>query len=247
MSSKNDLHPKSGSNQEYSSNEEPLSITEGMLADQPENDRLDFERGMSYFPPLTLILITANVVVFVWQMATGALDSEAAIIAAGALEREHLLRGEVWRLFSPMFLHGSLDHLFGNCFALYILGITCEHALGFIQSGIVYFLSGFCGSLLSIMVQPGPSVGASGAIFGLMALVVVLFYRYQKSFFIRDRRIGFVIAAWGLYTIFIGFLTPFIDNFAHIGGAIGGGIAMIFQKPTLLTKIRAPNTQNKRL
>ena len=86
-------------------------------------------------------------------------------------------------------------------------------------------------------MQPGPSVGASGAIFGLMAFIVVFLYKYQKSFFIRDRRIGFVIAAWGLLTIVFGFLSPYIDNFAHIGGAIGGAIAILFQKPFLLTKV----------
>jgi rhomboid protease GluP len=173
----------------------------------------------------------------VWQINTGSLLSKDAIIASGALERSHLFRGELWRLFSPMFLHGSLDHLIGNCFALYVLGIACEHALRFRQFGIVYFFSGFCGSLLSVMVQPGPSVGASGAIFGLMAFIVVFLYKYQKSFFIRDRRIGFVIAAWGLLTIVFGFLSPYIDNFAHIGGAIGGAIAILFQKPFLLTKV----------
>lgn len=225
MSSQNDSYSESDDGQEYSSNDEPLSITEEMLADPPEDNRMDFERGMLYFPPLTLMLITTNVVVFVWQIAIGALESREAIIAAGALEREHLLHGEVWRLFSPLFLHGSIDHLVGNCFALYVLGIASEHALGFIQFGVIYFFSGFCGSLLSVMVQPGPSVGASGAIFGLMALLVLFLYRYQKSFSIRDRRIGFVVAAWGLYTIFTGFSTLYIDNFAHIGGAMGGSIS----------------------
>jgi rhomboid protease GluP len=234
---KADSTPNSDFNQESSSEEEPLWISEDMLADQPEDTRIDFERGMSYFPPLTLMLITANVAVFVWQMTSDALESKEAIIASGALERGHLLQGEVWRLFSPMFLHGSADHLIGNCFALYILGIASEHALNFRQAGIAYFFSGLCGSLLSVIVQPGPSVGASGAIFGLMALVVVFLYKYRKSLFVRDRRIGTVIATWGLYTIVVGFLTPYVDNFAHIGGAIGGGIGMLFLKPTLLTKV----------
>lgn len=207
--------------------EKPLLIDENMLAD----NRLDFERGMSYFPPLTLILISANIIVFLWQISTGALASQAAIINAGALERTRILQGEIWRLVSPMFLHGSVDHLVGNCMALYVLGMACEHALGLRKAGIVYLLAGLSGSLLSVFISPGPSVGASGAIFGLMGSVVMFLYRYQKAFFVRDRRIGFVIAAWGLYTIALGFLTPFVDNFAHIGGAIGGSIATLFQKP----------------
>jgi rhomboid protease GluP len=198
---------------------------------------LDFERGMSYFPPLTLMLMTINTVVFMGQVATGALDSKEAIIAAGALERGHLLQGELWRLFSPMFLHGSFDHLLGNCISLYVLGIACEHALGFRRAALVYGFSGLCASLLSVMVQPGPSVGASGAIFGLMAFIVAFLYKNQKSFFIRDRRIGFVVGIWGLYTIFTGFLTPYVDNFAHIGGAIGGGLMSLWQRSNRLLPV----------
>jgi rhomboid protease GluP len=234
----NFMPPKKDRNQEGDPEEEPLSITDEMLEDLPSNSKIDFERGMSYLPPLTLALITANIVVFMWQIAAGALTSQEAIIAAGALERGHLLRGEVWRLFSPIFLHGNLDHLIGNCFALYVLGIACEHALGLKQTGMAYFFSGLCGSLFSVISQPGPSVGASGAIFGLMSLIVVFLYKYQKSFFIRDRRIGFVIATWGAYIIIIGFLSPFVDNFAHIGGAVGGFVASMFQKPFLLTRNR---------
>ena len=116
------------------SSEEPLRISKEMLEDAPENTPVDFERGMSYFTPLTLALITANILVFIWQLAVGVLLSKEAIVAAGALERDHLLHGEVWRLFSPMFLHGSFDHLVGNCFALYVLGIASEHAFGGVRT-----------------------------------------------------------------------------------------------------------------
>jgi membrane associated rhomboid family serine protease len=69
-----------------------------------------------------------------------------------------------------------------------------------------------------------------------MALMSLFFYRYQKLFFLRDRRIGFVIALWGFYTIVAGFLTPQVDNFAHLGGAIGGGVALGFYRPKVLRK-----------
>lgn len=135
-------------------------------------------------------------------------------------ERGHLLRGELWRLFSPMFLHGSIDHLISNCFALYTLGIACEHMLSFMQAGIVYFFSGLCGSLLSVLFQPGPSVGASGAIFGLMALVVVFLYKYQKSFFIRDRRIGTVIGAWGYIQLYLDSSLPMLTTLPTLGALL---------------------------
>lgn len=230
--------PESNFDRQRLAKEEPMWISEDMLSDQPEDTRIDFEQGMSYFPPLTLMLITANIVVFIWQITTGALESQEAIIASGALERGHLLQGELWRLVSPMFLHGSLSHLIGNCSALYILGIACEHVLSFRQAGMVYLFSGICGSLLSVIAQPEPSIGASGAIFGLMAFTVVFLYKHRQLLFVRDRRIGTVVAVWGLYTIAIGFLTPYVDNFAHIGGAMGGGGSIFFLKPALLTRVQ---------
>lgn len=221
--------------------EQPLLITPDLLAESPRmtrqsDRRIEFERKMSYCPRLILMLLGANVFIFIWQVMTGALSSSAAIIEAGALERAHLLQGEVWRLLSATFLHGSFDHLLGNCLVLYILGIACEHALGSRQVLVVYLISALSGSLLSVALQSGPSVGASGAIFGLMGSAIVFLYRYQKFFVIRDQRLGFVLIMWGLYAIASGFLTPYVDNFAHIGGFVGGSVATLFQKPFLLRK-----------
>src|SRR6187397_864692 len=92
---------------------EALSITADMLAPPPPpvETRIDFERGMSVVPLLSLALIAANVAVFVWEVVTGALESEGAITRAGALHRASVLHGEVWRLPWSMFLHGSVAHL----------------------------------------------------------------------------------------------------------------------------------------
>src|SRR5439155_11436932 len=84
-------------------------------------------------------------------------------------------RGEYWRLMSATLLHGSLDHLVGNAIALFILGMVCEHAFGRGQLVVLYVASGLTGSLASLMTSPGPSVGASGAIFGLQSAAIVLF------------------------------------------------------------------------
>jgi membrane associated rhomboid family serine protease len=83
-------------------------------------------------------------------------------------------------------------------------------------------------------MRPGPSVGASGAIFGLVASVVVVLYRYRDRFHLRDKRIGFVLAAWAGYQVLSGLGTPFIDNFAHLGGIAGGALATLAVTPRLL-------------
>src|SRR5687767_11301263 len=121
----------------------PVVITADMLAPDvldPRRGRIDFERGMSYWPLLTLILIAANVAVFIWQLLTGSLESAEDIIRSGALHRDSLLAGEYWRLVTPMFLHADFEHLIGNCAMLYIMGVGLEHAVGPRQSGLAYFL-----------------------------------------------------------------------------------------------------------
>lgn len=214
--------------------DEPLVITPEMLAEGSPGSKVDFERGMRAAPAFTLALIVLLVAVFVWQIATGALQSEAAVLAAGALSHERVFAGEIWRLGTAPFLHGGPDHLIGNVIVLYILGMACEHAFGPARTALVYAVSGLAGSYLSVLINPGPSVGASGAIFGVMTAVIVTLYRHQASFYVRDKRIGFVLLAWGGYQVATGFLTPFIDNWAHIGGALGGGLAALYLRPRLL-------------
>src|SRR2546422_4680607 len=104
--------------------------------------RVDFERGMRTAPPLILVLIAANVALFGWELAAGALASRESIVEAGALVRDRVLAGEWWRLVSATFLHAGWDHLLGNCLVLYVVGVACEHAFGFVPTGVVYFARG---------------------------------------------------------------------------------------------------------
>jgi len=210
--------------------QEPLIVTPDMLADEPV-ERVDFERGMTYWPPATLLLIATLVAIFGWQEGTRSLSSQAGIVDAGALVRSRVLAGEYWRMLSSMMLHGSGEHLFGNCLALYILGIAGEHALGAWRFLLLYVASGLAGSLASVLTGPGPSVGASGAIFGLMGGVVLILYRYRHVYQVRDKEIGWVLAAWGAYTILTGALDPQIDNMAHLGGLLCGALLAFAIKP----------------
>ena len=211
--------------------EEPLAITPDMLAEEQPDERVDFERGMSYWSPGTLALLVTLVVVFGWQLASGAFDSQNALIDAGALVRSRVIEGETWRLFSATVLHGSGDHLFGNCVALYILGIACEHALGAWRLLVLYLASGLAGSIASVLTGPGPSVGASGAICGLMGGVLVVLFRYRQVYHVRNKEIAWVLAGWTAYTIFIGALDPRIDNWAHLGGLLGGAVIAFGLRP----------------
>jgi rhomboid protease GluP len=205
-----------------------------MLVTPARRTPVDFERGMSLVPPLTLALMAANLAMFARELASGALTDRDTIVAAGALVRDKVLAGEVWRLVTSMFLHGGVDHLIGNMIVLYIVGMACEHALGLARTAYVYFAAGFTGAMVSLLLRPGPSVGASGAIFGLLASVVVVLYCYRGRFHLRDNRIGLVLAAWAAYQVLSGLATPYIDNAAHLGGMIGGALTTLPITPRLL-------------
>jgi rhomboid protease GluP len=186
---------------------------------------------MTYRPPATLALIVALAAIFAWQLGSGALNGEAAIVDAGALVRSRVIEGEYWRMLTAMLLHGSFEHLIGNCAALYILGMAGEHALGAWRVLVIYVASGLAGSLASVLAGPGPSVGASGAICGLMGAVVLILYRYRRAYQVRNKEIALVLAAWAGCTILIGVIDPQIDNWAHLGGLIAGALVALGIRP----------------
>jgi rhomboid protease GluP len=215
--------------------EQPIRITPDMLLSR----RVDFERRMRRVPPVTIALVVVLGTVFAGEVAFEALQSTEAIIAAGALYRDAVLDGEVWRLVTAMMLHGSGEHLVSNAIGLFILGMVCEHAFGRAQFVLLFVASGVAGSLVSLLLNPGPSVGASGAIFGLQGAAIVLFRRHRERLLLRDRRIGVVLLVWALYAILSGLVTPYVDNGAHVGGAAAGAVIAYALHPVVLAPLPA--------
>ena len=159
---------------------------------------------------------------FVWEVAAGALESREAIIAAGALNGPDVAQGQVWRLVTATFMHGGVDHIIGNSVMMYVVGMGLEHALGVRQMLWVYSAAGLGGSVLSAALNTGPSVGASGAIFGVMTGLVAVLHRHRARIVVRERRIALVLGLWAAWQLFNGLFTPYIDNWAHLGGALAG-------------------------
>jgi rhomboid protease GluP len=213
--------------------EAPLRITPDMLLSR----KVDFERRMGRVPPVTLVILALLAAIFVAELRMGALDSRASIVAFGALVRERVVAGEYWRLLTAPWLHGGTEHLVGNGIALYILGLVCEAAFGRAQFVVLYVLSGLAGSIVSILLSAGPSVGASGAIFGLQGAAIVLLRRERDRLLVRDRRVGFVLLIWAVYSIAGGLTEIFIDNGAHIGGALGGALVALRLHPVVLSPL----------
>ncbi|WP_051208952.1 rhomboid family intramembrane serine protease [Butyrivibrio sp. WCD3002] len=143
---------------------------------------------------------------------------------------------EYYRLFTSMFLHASLEHIGSNMLILFFIGANAEHDLGHISYLFVYLISGLAGDMVSLMDAVirndlTPSLGASGAIFGVIGAVLIIVIYGRKNLRPGSNLLGRLIAIICL-SVYSGFREENIDNAAHIGGLIGG-IIITF----LITKI----------
>ena len=168
-------------------------------------------------PRLTYALIGVNVAVQLGAMLS---RGSGGLLDVGAVSRFEVAGGEVWRLVTAGFLHAGLAHLFFNMFSLYILGGMLEPVIGKLRFGLIYFVSLLAGSFGALLLEPtGRTVGASGAIFGLMGAAVIV---------MRARGISPMESGLGLWiglNLAITFLVPNISIGGHIGGLIGGAAA----------------------
>lgn len=175
--------------------------------------------------PATIGLVLINLVVFgVMEIfGRGAADS-GTLIRAGASLTHAVQAGEYWRLASAMFLHANWLHLAVNIFMLWFLGRFFEQMVGGVRFFVVYFAAGVAGNLASHLWRSGPvSVGASSSIFGILggALVVLLLSAGKVPESWR-RSMIFVLALVIGLNFLPGLDIKVIDNFAHLGGLVGG-------------------------
>jgi len=171
-------------------------------------------------PVLLVITILMFILQFVLEMSTGI---NLPFLYGGKIN-EFIRIGQVWRLITPIFLHGSLIHLGFNMYALYILGRRMENYYGHKRFLTLYLLSGFAGNVLSFVFSSKPSLGASTAIFGLLAAEGVFLVQNWKLFGPeRTRQAIFNLVFILLINLAYGFVPGTnIDNLGHIGGLIGG-------------------------
>ncbi len=157
----------------------------------------------------------------------------AALYVLGAKENNAINGGEWWRLLTPMVLHGSLMHLLLNSWALYILGTEVERMFGTVRYIAIYVLAGLAGSIASYVFNPGSlAVGASGAIFGLLGALAAFAFAARSLIGWEASRMQIgQMATLAAINLIFGFVVPNIDNSAHIGGLIVGGIAGLALAP----------------
>ena len=174
----------------------------------------------------THVLFGANVAVFfAMALASGSvMDFSGLDLKWGANFGPYTLTGEWWRLLTYMFLHGGLMHIAFNMWCLWDLGALCESLYGRWTYLSIYLITGVAGGLTSVAWHPMvPSVGASGAIFGLAGALIASFYlgefslpRVAISGTLRS--LVFFVG----FNVFFGSMFPGIDNACHAGGLISG-------------------------
>ena len=166
-------------------------------------------------PIVTYFLIAINVLVYILMMVFG----QNNFIGLFGLYPPAVTAGQYYRLFTCMFLHAGILHLIFNMYSLHIIGSQIENFFGKTKYIITYLFSGVIAGLMSMIFTKSWSVGASGAIFGLLGAMLYFGYHYRMYLgtVIKSQIIPIIIV-----NLLIGFSTPGIDNAAHIGGLIGG-------------------------
>ena len=195
------------------------------------------EKIFSYKKPIvTYIVMTICILLFIMMyiFGNGSTDT-TTLINFGANYDLLTKNGELYRLFTSIFLHIGIVHLLCNMYTLFIIGKEIEGLFGKLKFIIIYILSGICGSILSIAFNYNTvSAGASGAIFGLLGALLYFGY-YYRTYLGATIRSSIIPAI--ILNLLIGFTVSGIDNAAHIGGLIGGILsAMLVGVPDKSTK-----------
>lgn len=179
-------------------------------------------------PVYTVILIVGIAAVFLAQLAAGI---DVSALRAGFYKPAFLKDHEYWLILTGATTHGSVLHVFMNCYAFYSFGRIFELLSNRANLAIVFLLSAIGGGILSLIFVPdGLSVGASGGIVGLIGYLLIyafrrrqfISYEFRKSLLIN---IGFILV-FGLV------LYQVVDNFGHVGGLVTGAVYALLQIPS---------------
>ncbi len=197
-----------------------LNVTEDINQKTEKNNRI-FEATFKQKKIIvTYVLLIICVILFflTYLFGKGRLDA-MTLYLFGAVYSPAVKSGQIWRLITGTFLHAGLLHLITNMYSLFLIGSQLENFVGKKKYIFIYFVSAISGSLMSCLFSEAVSVGASGAIFGLLGSMLYFGYHYRLY-------LGNVLKAQIipiiLLNLFLGFSLSGIDNFAHIGGLIGG-------------------------
>ncbi len=222
----------------------PIHLPEMQHSTSPDEEEAESEEAIPQPTPIvSYIMIAVITLIFgvMWWQSGGDLggltvDGEYSIADLFGQKNNELIRsGQYWRLLTPVFLHGSPVHLLTNALSLYWLGTQIERIYGARRYLIIYILAGIAGNLVSFMRSPHPSLGASGAIFGLVGAGLIFPLRF-RSLIRKEARDAIqkqLLLITGI-NIGLGLSLQGVDNWAHMGGLVGGAMVALFLIPDVL-------------
>jgi rhomboid protease GluP len=167
-------------------------------------------------PVVAYTLLVICVLAYIPQLA-----GYWGLVDWGVKSNNGILHGQLWRLFTPMFLHGSIYHILFNMYALANIGPGLERHYGHARFLTLYVLGGFAGNVMSFLLTSSDSLGSSTAIFGLLGAEAVLLYQNKRMFGGMAQRALSNVLTIAVINLIIG-MSPGIDNWGHVGGLIGG-------------------------
>ena len=195
-----------------------FKLTEDMNQKTIKNEKKLAKIFSQKKPVVTYALIVLNIMVYLFMALY---DLDGTYFYALANNYEFVQNGQIYRLLTSMFLHADIIHIGCNMYALYILGPQVERYYGKTKFLLIYLLSGILGSIFSCVFMSADtiSMGASGAIFGLLGSIAYFTYYYRATLqgLLRSQVLPVI-----LLNLAIGFMVPGIDISGHIGGLIGG-------------------------
>lgn len=178
----------------------------------------------------TVALIVVNVAVFMIMTMFGDTEDAVFMLQHGAMYEPFVIQQhEYYRIITCLFLHFGIEHLLNNMVMLGALGWNLELEIGKVRFLVIYFVSGIAGNILSLFYDlstenTAVSAGASGAIFGLMgALLYVVILNRGRLGRLSGRGMLIMVAL----SLYFGFASSGVDNFAHIGGLVSGFILAV--------------------
>ena len=220
--------------------EQGMDLFMKITGDINKHNKEDATRVEKIFKPkipiITYILIAINIVIYIFGVF---FTNYEVFLNVFSIHGPSIRAGQYYRLLTGIFIHNGIFHILFNCYALYILGSQIESFFGKVKFTIIYLFSGLIGALFSMTFGGNyASVGASGAIFGLMGSLLYFgyYYRIYLGNVVKSQIIPLIVT-----NLVIGLISPGIDNYAHIGGLLGGILITIAlgvkDKSTLFEKI----------
>jgi rhomboid protease GluP len=187
-------------------------------------------------PYVTYAILGFTVFVYLLQLAGLYLLKSDVVAYFGVKYGPFIRAGQIWRLITPVFLHDSslpygLLHIGFNMYALFLYGRGLEARFGHMRFTLLYFLSAYAGNVFSFLLSPNPSLGASTAIFGLLAAEGLFIFQNRQLLGNRAGRALMNVLYIAGINLLIGFSTTGVDNFGHLGGLLGGVLFTWFGGP----------------